>query len=153
MLLRSNKLPQHEKIIGYTAGAFDVFHIGHLNLLKRAKENCDYLIVGVTTDDLVYRTKGKYPLSSLKERMEIISALKFVDEVVIQDDLDKVKAWEKYHYNKLFSGDDWKNTERWKNYEKQLLKVGVETIYFPYTKEISSSKIQDFVQNNMEDKK
>jgi glycerol-3-phosphate cytidylyltransferase len=141
----SRRKTMDELIIGYTAGAFDVFHIGHLNLLKRAKENCDFLIVGVSSDELVFKTKNKKPLANIDERMQILLALKCVDQVVIQDDLDKVKAWEKYHYHKLFSGDDWKNSQRWINYEKELKKHNVKVIYFPYTSTISSSKLQEYV--------
>ena len=133
--------------LGYTAGAFDLFHIGHLNLLRRAKENCDRLIVGVTTDSLIEKTKGHKPAISLEERIEIVRSCKYVDEVVIQDDLDKVKAWEKYHFNMLFSGDDWKGNPRWLDYEKKFeeLNSGVKVFYFPYTKTTSSSKITDFL--------
>lgn len=133
-------------IVGYTAGAFDVFHIGHLNLLKRAKDNCDYLIVGVTTDELICKTKNKKPLSSLEERMEILKNLKMVDKVVIQNDLDKIKAWDEYQYDVLFSGDDWKSSPRWQGYEKELEKRNAKVIYFPYTTTISSSKLQKFVK-------
>ena len=133
-------------VIGYTAGAFDVFHIGHLNLLKKASANCDYLIVGVTTDELIYMTKHKYPLANLQERMSIIQAIKFVNKVVVQEDLDKVKAWHKLHYDVLFSGDDWKNHPRWQGYERELFELGVEVIYFPYTKTISSSKLQKYAE-------
>ncbi len=148
----SHSLQNNNKkmIIGYTAGAFDVFHIGHLNLLKRAKENCDYLIVGVTTDELIQATKNKSPLATLDERMEILRQIKYVDQVVVQDDLDKVAAWERYHYDKLFSGDDWCGNPRWKKYEQELKKIGVDVIYFPYTKTISSTKIKDFIMNNAE---
>lgn len=138
-----------EKIIGYTAGAFDLFHIGHLNLLKRAKQNCDYLIVGVTTDELIESSKGKMPFIPLEERIEIIKNCKHVDEVVIQDDLDKVKAWKKYHYNILFSGDDWQGNERWKGYERSLSELGAKVEYFPYTKTISSSLIQEIIKTSI----
>ncbi|MBQ8668146.1 adenylyltransferase/cytidyltransferase family protein [bacterium] len=138
-------------IIGYTAGAFDVFHIGHLNLIKRAKENCDFLIVGVTSDELIQKTKNKVPLSNIEERMDIISSIKYVDRVVIQDDLDKVAAWKKYRYDKLFSGDDWKNNERWKKYEDELAKYDVQVVYFPYTKAVSSTKLQEYVNKVQED--
>lgn len=126
-------------IVGYTAGAFDLFHIGHLNLIKRAKEKCDYLIVGVTTDELIMNTKNKTPVIPYEERSVIVESLKYVDKVVPQDDLDKVKAWEKYHYNVLFSGDDWKTSERWQGYERELKKHDVEVVYFPYTKTTSST--------------
>ena len=126
-------------IIGYTAGAFDLFHIGHLNLLKRSKEQCDYLIVGVTSDKLIESTKGHSPIIPFVERLEIVKQCKYVDEAVIQDDLDKVKAWEKYHYHILFSGDDWKTSPRWQGYERELSKRNAKVVYFPYTKTTSST--------------
>lgn len=127
-------------IKGYTAGVYDLFHIGHLNLLKNAKAKCDYLIVGITTDELV-RYKGKSPVITLAERMEIVKAIKYVDEVVVQDDLDKVKAWEKYHYDVLFVGSDWKGTDKWNEYERQLKQKGAEVCYLPYTVTTSSTLI------------
>jgi glycerol-3-phosphate cytidylyltransferase len=132
-------------LIGYTAGAFDLLHIGHLNLIKRSKECCDYLIVGVTTDELIQRTKNRKPIIPFSERFEIVSSIKYVDETVVQDDLDKVLAWKKYHYDKLFSGDDWKNDKRWIGYETELSKVGVDVTYFPYTKSTSSTIIQNIL--------
>ena len=129
-----------KKIIGYTTGVYDLFHIGHLNLLRNAKKNCDYLIVGLTTDELV-QYKGKSPVIPLEERMAIVEAIKYVDEVVIQDDLDKVKAWEKYHYDILFVGDDWKGNDKWNEYERQLNERGAKVQYLPYTKTTSSTLI------------
>ncbi len=126
-------------IIGYTAGAFDLFHIGHLNLLKNSKARCDKLIVGVSSDELIYNTKGKKPVIHLKERIKIVEAIKYVDEIHVQKDLDKIKAWEKYHYDILFIGDDWKGNKRWDNYEKILKTKGVPIIYLPYTKTTSST--------------
>lgn len=125
-------------IIGYTAGVYDLFHIGHLNLLKNAKNYCDRLIVGVSSDELV-QYKGKSPVIPLEERMKIVESIKYVDEVHVQNDLDKVKAWEKYHYNILFVGDDWKGNERWNNYERILKTKGVPVIYLPYTRTTSST--------------
>lgn len=136
-----------ERVVGYTAGAFDLFHIGHLNLLKKAKENCDYLIVGITTDELIEKTKGKRPFVPLSERIDIVSNCKFVDKVVVQDDLDKFEAWKNYQYNVLFSGDDWKNAPRWIEYEEKLNSVGARIEYFQYTKTTSSSKIQKIIEN------
>ena len=133
-------------IVGYTAGAFDLFHIGHLNLLKRSKERCDYLIVGVTTDDLILKTKNKKPVIPYEERVQILQELKCVDKVVMQDDLDKVKAWEKYNYNVLFSGDDWKNSERWQGYVRELAKRGANVEFLPYTKTTSSTLITKVLQ-------
>ncbi len=129
-------------LVGYTAGAFDLFHIGHLNLLKRSKERCDHLIVGVTTDDLIFQTKHKRPVIPYEERVQIIKELRCVDEVVVQDDLDKVKAWAKYKYNILFSGDDWKSSERWQGYVRELAKVDVNVEFLPYTKTTSSTLLK-----------
>lgn len=126
-------------IIGYTAGAFDLFHIGHLNLLKNSKHRCDKLIVGVSSDELIYNTKGKYPVIPLNERIRIVKAIRYVDEIHVQKDLDKIKAWEKYHYDLLFIGDDWKGNPRWDNYEKILKTKGVPIIYLPYTQTTSST--------------
>ena len=138
-------------IIGYTAGAFDLFHVGHLNLIQRAKEHCDYLIVGVTTDELIFKTKNKTPIIPYEERQRIVASLKYVDKVVKQDDLDKVKAWRKYHYNILFSGDDWKNSERWQGYVRELTKHDVDVVFFPYTKTTSSTILQNTIKKFNED--
>ncbi|MBE6443048.1 MAG: glycerol-3-phosphate cytidylyltransferase [Alphaproteobacteria bacterium] len=128
-------------IIGYTSGVYDLFHIGHLNLLRNAKNLCDKLIVAITTDEAALY-KNKAPFIPQDERMEIVKAIKYVDEVVWQDDLDKIKAWEKYHYNKLFVGSDWKGSNKWINYEQELSKLGCEVVYLPYTQTTSSSIIQ-----------
>ncbi|RQW18719.1 glycerol-3-phosphate cytidylyltransferase [Bacillus sp. C1-1] len=130
-------------IIGYTTGVFDMFHIGHLNILRKAREESDYLIVGVTSDELVKLRKDKYPVIPLEERMEIISHIDYVDQVVIQDTMDKFKAWELYKFNKMFVGDDWKGSPKWNKIEKDFLNIGVEIKYFPYTKHISSSKLRE----------
>ena len=134
-----------KEIIGYTAGVYDLFHVGHLNLLKKAKENCDKLIVALTTDELV-KYKGKTPVIPLSERMEIVRAIRYVDDVVIQDDLDKFNAWEKYHYDILFVGDDWKGTDKWNKYEQLLAKVGSKVMYFPYTKTTSSTLLTNVLK-------
>jgi glycerol-3-phosphate cytidylyltransferase len=131
-----------DKIVGYTSGVYDMFHIGHLNILKKAKELCDYLIVGVCTDELAQSYKGKQVIIPHEERIEIVDSIKYVDETVVQETLDKVKAWKKYHFNVLFIGSDWKGSERWITYEQELSKVGVEVVYLPYTKGISSSRLR-----------
>ncbi len=130
-------------IIGFTTGVFDMFHIGHLNLLKRAKENCDYLIVVVTTDEEVYRVKAKQPIIPFEERKRIVGAIKWVDKVVAENNVDKLVSYETYKFNRIFKGDDWKGSEKWKNYEREFKKLGVEVIYFPYTKHISSTKLRE----------
>ena len=131
---------EKKQIIGYTTGVFDLFHIGHLNLLRRAKEQCDYLIVGVSTDNLV-EYKGKRSVIPFDERKAIVGAIKYVDEVVTQENMDKLGAWKKYHFDVMFVGDDWKGTDKWNKIETELNAVGVKVVYFPYTKGTSSTLI------------
>lgn len=128
--------------IGYTTGVYDLFHIGHLNLLRRAKECCEHLIVGVTVDELV-SYKGKSAVIPFAERREIVGAIRYVDEVVAQEDLDKVKAWDKYHFDVLFVGDDWKGKPNWVRYERELAEKGVDVVYFPYTQGTSSTTLRE----------
>ena len=133
--------------IGYTTGTFDLFHVGHLNLLERAKEQCEILIVGVSTDELVEEYKKRKPIIPFNERIGIIAALKCVDGVIPQTSMDKIDAWEKIHYDALFHGDDWKYTKLYNDIEKQLEKLGVPCIYFSYTNNISSKKIRKQIEN------
>lgn len=130
-------------VIGYTAGVFDMFHIGHLNILKRAKEQCDYLIVGVTTDELCYSRKQKYPVICEKDRMEIVHSIRFVDKVVPQITMDKLAVVKKYGVNVVFVGSDWRGTEVWNQYEKDFSKVGCSVVYLEHTDGISSSILRD----------
>lgn len=127
-------------IIGYTAGVYDLFHIGHLNLLKNAKGMCDKLIVGVTTDDLV-EYKGKRAMIPFEDRLEIVRSIKYVDAVVPQDDMNKLTMCRKLNASIMFVGDDWYATEKWQVYEKEFQNEGIQIVYFPYTKGISSTKI------------
>lgn len=129
-----------EMIIGYTTGVFDLFHIGHLNLLKNAKGMCDKLVVGVTVDDLVLY-KGKKPMIPFEDRIEIVRSCKFVDAAIPQYDMDKLAVCKKLKANILFVGDDWYNTPKWQNYEKEFVEAGIKIIYFPYTRNISSTQI------------
>lgn len=129
-------------VIGYTTGVFDLFHIGHLNLLRKAKEQCDYLIVGVSTDDLV-SYKNKKAVIPFEERMAIVKAIRYVDEVVPQENMNKMDAWEKLHFNIMFVGSDWQGTPKWNAYEKQFSEVGVKIVYFPYTKGTSSTLLNE----------
>ncbi len=131
------------KIIGYTTGVFDMFHVGHLNILRRAKEQCDYLIVGVTTDDLCESYKHKAPIIPYEERKAIVESIRYVDEVVPQTDRDKFGAWERLHFNRMFVGDDWKGSALFSEVEKRFRNVGVEIVYFPYTKGTSSSILRE----------
>ena len=134
------------KKIGYTTGVFDLFHIGHLNVLKRAKLECDYLIVGVSTDELCMEAKNKKPSIPFQERMEIVEAIKFVDEVVPQVNYDKEEAWNNLKFDKMFVGDDWKGTDKWNQLEKDFKKLNVEIHYFSYTSHTSSSKLREVLE-------
>lgn len=132
-----------KKIIGYTTGVFDMFHIGHLNILRRAKEQCDYLIVGVSTDALVMHEKHKTPIIPFENRCAIVGAIRYVDEVVPQVDKNKFAAWERLHFNIMFVGSDWEGTPQWKGFEKQFKPYGVEIVYLSHTDGISSSMLAD----------
>ena len=129
-------------IIGYTTGVYDLFHIGHLNLLKNAKGMCDKLIVGVTVDELV-AYKGKKSMIPFEDRIEIVRSIKYVDAAVPQYDMDKLSACKKLGASYLFVGDDWYGTEKWREYEKQFKEEGIQIVYFPYTKGVSSTKINE----------
>ena len=129
--------------IGYTSGVFDLFHIGHLNILKRAKDLCDYLIVGVSTDELVESYKNKIPIIPFDERLAIVGAIRYVNKVVSQKNLNKLEAWKTLKFDIMFHGDDWKGTALYKNYEEQLMAVGVRLVYLPHTQGISSSDIEE----------
>lgn len=133
---------------GYIAGVFDLFHIGHLNLLRRAKEKCGYLIVGVLADELVMHFKNKLPIIPEEERKAIIQSVKYVDNVVTvtMENIDKMAAWELYHFDCLFSGDDWKDEPSWLEDKKKLNQVGSNIEFFPYTKSTSSTQIRSVIQ-------
>lgn len=132
--------------IGYTTGVYDMFHIGHLNILKNAKEQCEHLIVGVSTDELVQREKHKTPVIPYSERAEIVSSIIYVDEVVPQVDKNKFAAWEKYVFNAMFVGSDWKGTPQWIEFEKQFSAVGVDIVYLPHTDGISSTQLTELIK-------
>ena len=129
--------------IGYTTGVYDMFHIGHLNVIKRAKDQCEYLIVGVTTDELCYKRKKKYPIICEEDRMAIIRELRCVDEVVVQEDMNKLAAGKKYNADAVFVGSDWKGTDTWIKYEKQFAEVGCTVVYLDHTDGISSTILRE----------
>lgn len=129
--------------IGYTTGVYDMFHIGHLNILRRAKELCETLIVGVTTDELCYKRKHKYPIINELERMEIVSAIRYVDKVVAQVDMNKIQIVKKYNIDVVFVGSDWKGTDSWNQYEKEFNEVGCTVVYLDHTDGISSSILRE----------
>jgi len=143
---------ESNKIIGYTTGVFDLFHIGHLNLIRKAKKHCDYLIVGVTTDKLAFQRKQHLPVIQYTERIKILRAIRYVDKVVPQNNMNKMLAWNKYHFDRIFVGDDWKGTPSWIQYEKQFSKIGVSIKYFPYTKTTSSSLIKQILLEKISQK-
>lgn len=140
--------------IGYTQGTYDLFHIGHLNLLENAKKHCDYLIVGVNSDELVFEYKNKRVNIPATERARIINALKIVDKVCIMHTLDKDVVLKKYGFDVIFIGDDWKGSQRWNETEQSMKKNGVDVIYLPHTNGISTSdivkKIKDGQNTNYE---
>ena len=138
--------PKHTSTIGYTTGVFDLFHVGHVNMLKNAKSLCDKLIVGVTTDALV-AYKNKRAVIPFEERIEIVRSIQYVDAAVPQDSMDKMEAWNRYHFDLMFVGDDWFNTPKWKEIEAQFKKIGVRIVYFPYTKGTSSTLINQVLQD------
>lgn len=133
-------------IIGYTTGVFDMFHIGHLNILRRAKEQCDFLIVGVTTDDLCFKRKQKYPIINERDRMAIVESIRFVDKVVPQSTMNKLEAVKKYGVNVVFVGSDWKGSDAWNKYEEDFAKVGCRVEYLSHTDGISSTILRSKIQ-------
>ena len=135
------------KTVGYTTGVFDLFHIGHLNILRNAKSMCDHLIVGVTIDELVEQRKKKRPIIPFIERVEILQEISFIDTVVAQDSMDKMLAWNRYHFDIMFVGSDWQGSEKWNQIEKDFAAVNVRIIYFPYTKTTSSTKIMEILNS------
>ncbi len=139
------KRGDEKMVVGYTSGVFDLFHIGHLNLLKNAKGLCDKLIVGVTSDELV-AYKNKKAVIPHQERMEIVRNIKYVDAVVPQYDMDKFKMWERLKFDVMFVGDDWFETEKWKKFDEQFKEVGVKIVYFPYTRGVSSTLINEILK-------
>lgn len=128
---------------GYTTGVYDMFHIGHLNILKRAKEQCEHLIVGVTTDALCMERKNKLPIICQEDRLQIVKAIRYVDEAVFQENMDKVEAVKKYNVDVVFVGSDWKGTPSWNEYEKEFKKLGCDVVYLEHTDGISSTILKE----------
>ncbi len=132
--------------VGYTTGVYDMFHIGHLNILRRAKEQCDFLIVGVTTDELCYSRKQKYPIINQEERKAIVEAIRYVDKVVYQSDMEKVRPVKELGADAVFVGSDWKGTDAWNQYEKDFAEVGCTVVYLDHTDGISSTTLREKIQ-------
>lgn len=132
--------------VGYTTGVFDMFHIGHLNILKHAKEQCEYLIVGVSTDEVVENYKHKVPVIPFDERIAIVEAIKYVDKVVPQTSMDKMEAYKKLKFDVLFHGSDWKGSEMYEKIVADFEKVGVDVLFLPHTDGISSTLIREKIE-------
>ena len=133
--------------IGYTTGVYDMFHIGHLNILKKAKQQCDYLVVGVTTDELCEKRKNKTPIICEDDRIEIVRSIRYVDKVIPQEDMDKLSVVKEYNIDVVFVGSDWKGTPTWEEYEKEFSEVGCDVVYLDYTDGISSTVLRERLNN------
>jgi glycerol-3-phosphate cytidylyltransferase len=134
-------------IAGYTAGVFDLFHIGHVNLLRNARALCDRLVVGVSTDELVFARKRKKPTIPYRDRLEIVRACRYVDAALAQTDVDKFEAWRRLRFDVLFVGDDWFEHESWRTYEQRLGEQGVSTVYLPHTPDVSSTELRSVLKH------
>lgn len=128
--------------IGFAPGVYDLFHIGHLNILREARRHCDRLVAGVTSDDLVVRLKGRPPVVPLAERLEIVGSLRCVDVAVVESEEDKLEMWKRVGFHVIFKGDDWRGTPKWNRLERRFAEVGVEVVYFPYTLHTSSTLLR-----------
>lgn len=133
-------------VIGYTAGVFDLFHIGHLRHLEGARQHCDKLVVGVTTDELCATFKHKVPVIPYEERAAIVGALKFVDEVIPQQSMDRWRVWQERHFDVTVVGDDWYGSSKWDEYDRRFSGVGVKVVYLPYTAHTSSTMLRSALQ-------
>ncbi|WOF22641.1 adenylyltransferase/cytidyltransferase family protein [Microbacterium betulae] len=128
--------------IGYAAGAFDLFHVGHLNLLRQARERCDVLVAGVVSDEMLREVKGVRSVIPTAERAEIVRSIRFVDDVHVETVPDKLDVWREVRFTHFFKGDDWRGTPKGLRLEGELAAVGVEVVYFPYTAHTSSTALR-----------
>jgi glycerol-3-phosphate cytidylyltransferase len=129
--------------VGYAPGVYDLFHVGHLNILREARSLCDSLIAGVVSDEMATRAKGRAPIIPLHERLEIVSSITYVDRAYAEMVPDKLTVWEELRFDMIFKGDDWRGTEKGKKLERDFASVGVEVVYFPYTVETSSTQLRN----------
>ncbi len=134
-------------VVGYTSGVYDMFHIGHLNVLRRARTLCDRLVVGVTTDELSIARKAKRPVVPFEERCEVVASIRYVDDVVAQSTMNKLEAWEAVGFDRMFVGDDWRGSDAWTRYEAEFARVGVEIVYLPYTTQTSSTLLRRRIES------
>ena len=135
--------------VGYTTGVYDLFHIGHLNVLRNAKEQCEYLIVGISTDELVEKEKNKTPIIPFEERVKIVEAIKYVDKVVSQENKNKLEAYEKYKFDAMFVGSDWQGTPQWEKFEEEFKPLGVNIVYLPHTDGTSSTLLSEVLHKKL----
>lgn len=137
------------RVVGYAPGAYDLFHIGHLNILKHAKSQCDYLIAGVVSDEMCLLTKGKLPVVPLDERLAIVGAISYVDEAVAEVVRDKTETWKSVQFDVIFKGDDWRGTPKGGKLEADFAELGVEVVYFPYTMHTSSTMLRHHLEERV----
>src|SRR6478735_6926121 len=135
------------RIVGYAPGAYDLFHVGHLNILKHARSRCDFLVAGVVSDELCLRTKGRLPVVGLAERLEIVRHVDFVDAVHAETLPSKLDTWRLIGFDRIFKGDDWRGTAKGDALERDFAAVGVEVVYFPYTVHTSSTRLRRALQS------
>lgn len=146
MTHESAALPEgRARVVGYVPGAWDMFHIGHLNILKRAKAQCDYLVAGVVTDESLVKAKGRPPIVTLEERMAVVRSLDVADEVVVDLSSRKLDVWDRVRFDVLFKGDDWRGTPKGDQLEADMASVGVRVCYFPYTAHTSSTQLRSII--------
>ena len=134
-----------DQIVGYVPGAWDMFHVGHLNILLRARERCDRLVVGVVSDEALFEAKAKHPVVPLEERMAVVRHLSMVDQVVVDFSSNKLQVWERVRFDLLFKGDDWRGTDKGNKLEADMATVGVQVVYFPYTVHTSSTLLRSLL--------
>jgi glycerol-3-phosphate cytidylyltransferase len=135
--------------IGYAPGVYDMFHVGHLNILRNARIACDYLIAGVVSDELAERVKGRTPVIPLAERLEIVGNIRYVDEAVAEDVPSKLEMWDRLHFDVIIKGDDWRGTEKGAKLERDFATVGVEVFYLPYTVHTSSTMLRQALRHEI----
>lgn len=138
-----------ENRVGYVPGVFDMFHVGHLNILRNARLACDFLIAGVVSDERASTAKGKVPVVPLAERLEIVQGIRYVDEAVVEDVPEKLDMWRRLHFDVIIKGDDWRGTHKGEKLERDFASVGVEVVYLPYTVHTSSTMLRQVLQTRI----
>jgi glycerol-3-phosphate cytidylyltransferase len=135
--------------VGYVPGVFDMFHVGHLNILRNARLACDHLIAGVVSDERAAAAKGKVPVVPATERLEIVRAVRYVDDAVLEDVEEKLEMWRRLRFDVIVKGDDWRGTPKGDKLERDFASVGVEVVYLPYTVHTSSTMLRQVVSERI----